>query len=174
MRVLSPRLKMLSDFLIEGSDVWDLCCDHGYLGEAALESGLFPRVHFVDRVPDIIERLRSRLNDRLDVSKHAVFYSVDAGEISEPLEGTVVLAGVGADRIRQIIGDLLRRQLLHAKRILICPQTKEESVGERYAFEIGLSDWKVSRYEVMEGSRRRVIFVWDRETSLPALPTHQP
>lgn len=150
---------MLRTFLIEGAEVWDLCCDHGYLGEAALESGLYPRVHFVDRVPAIIDRLRARLGS----PERAVFHAVDAGDSPGPVEGTVVLAGVGADRIRQILGDLVRRDVLRARRVLICPQTKEELVGEDFAASMGLTTWAVRRYAVMEGPRRRTIFVWDRD-----------
>ena len=41
--------------------VWDLCCDHGYLGLRVLHEALCDQVVFVDRVPHIMADLAARL-----------------------------------------------------------------------------------------------------------------
>ena len=55
---LSKRLTAVYENLIPNEDVWDICCDHGYLGAAAYKSTRFSNIYFVDRVPATIEKLK--------------------------------------------------------------------------------------------------------------------
>lgn len=104
---------------LPGEDFWDICCDHGLLGIAALRSSQFPRVHFVDRVPHIIEKLRRGLSTEKDVS----IYLIGAEELGEELRGTVVIAGVGGHNIVKILESWSSRGNLRASRLVLNPLT---------------------------------------------------
>lgn len=98
MNGLSVRLRALHDLAGDGCYdlAWDLACDHGFLGEALLDSGKAHRVHFVDQVPGIMSRLQARLDSRADACFHAV-----AAESLQPVSAgrqLVVLAGVGGEK----------------------------------------------------------------------------
>lgn len=158
MTSLSPRLQLLKSLLIEGQPVWDLCCDHGLLGHAALRSGLFPEVHFVDQVPAIIDKLRERWGTR----PGAFYHALDAARIAQEVHGTVVGAGVGARTLIAIVGGLEKSGFLRAQRLVLAPQKNEDVF--RAELERVLSEgWEFSeRLEVVEGGRRRSVFVWGR------------
>jgi tRNA (adenine22-N1)-methyltransferase len=122
---LSPKLQIIYDQLLPGEDVWDLCCDHGYLGWAALASGNFAEIHFVDRVAPIIENLKRQIIPH-DPTRKARFHALGAETLQEPLTGTVVIAGVGAYTAFEILEKLWKRDLLKAKRLVLSPQRDEQ------------------------------------------------
>lgn len=101
---LSPRLKLIFQYLDFKKDLWDIGCDHGYLGKYVLEIENAPRVHFVDRISHLVEALR----EDLGAYEQAHFYNEDAsipgclGEIT----GNLVIAGMGAKRMLDIIQSL--------------------------------------------------------------------
>lgn len=54
MPLLSNRLKLIFDQLLPGHAVWDICCDHGYLGSHAYrQSQDIISVNEKDRVREI-------------------------------------------------------------------------------------------------------------------------
>lgn len=147
--VLSPKLQLIYENLLPGEDLWDLCCDHGYLGQVALASNEFNQVFFVDQVPHIIEKLEARLRKEspksfdLDasepseveaslikqtylLSRKAHFRNVPAELLQESLFGNVVIAGVGAYTAFAIVKSLWERQFLQAKRLILSPQRDDE------------------------------------------------
>lgn len=125
MPALSKRLKLIFDQLIPGEPVWDICCDHGYLGLAAYESNRFSEVNFVDQVPQIIQRLEETFNQVVkDKDNHTrANFIARAGEhLSHQLNGNVVICGVGSYSIFQIVKSLQEKNLLKARRLILCPQ----------------------------------------------------
>ena len=104
---------------LPAEDFWDICCDHGLLGAAALRSGKFRRVHFVDRVPHIIEKLRRGLADE----KHAAVYLTGAEHLGAEITGTAVIAGVGGHNVVKILEHWKTRGNLRAKRLILNPLT---------------------------------------------------
>jgi tRNA (adenine22-N1)-methyltransferase len=60
---LTPRLQTIFNSLMLGKPVWDLCCDHGYLGLRCYLSKQFPEVHFVDQVEEIITSLEVKFRE---------------------------------------------------------------------------------------------------------------
>jgi tRNA (adenine22-N1)-methyltransferase len=126
-RKLTPKLQTIFDHLLPGEDVWDLCCDHGYLGRAALEAGTFGTVYFVDRVPHIIEKLQTEISAEERLRK-ARFRAADGGELQENLCGTVVIAGVGAYTAFAILKTLYHGNFLRAKRLILSPQRDEQKL----------------------------------------------
>lgn len=107
---LSKRLSSLFEQIPSGYDaIWDLCCDHGRLGMALLESGRAPVVHFNDRVASIMTDLKQQL-----VRFGAVNYQlhpVPAEQLQLPVQGRhlLVLAGVGDELSVRIITALCRQ-----------------------------------------------------------------
>lgn len=126
---LSRRMQLIFDHLLPGKPVWDFCCDHGYLGLNAYESGQFSEVHFVDQVPHIVEQLENRFQAeyfREDSFVLAGFHSRPGEDLLQPVSGTVVITGVGAHTILKIIQSLLENGLLSADRLILGPQRDEQ------------------------------------------------
>lgn len=100
---LGKRLKALFDAIPPGyEEVWDLCCDHGRLGLALLESQRAKQVHFVDQIDSIMVDLQDRL-DRYGATGYQL-HTLPAEKLvltpnTRPL---LVLAGVG-DEVTQAI-----------------------------------------------------------------------
>ncbi|MEX0624154.1 MAG: SAM-dependent methyltransferase [Saccharospirillum sp.] len=104
---LGTRLKALFDAIPSGYDeVWDLCCDHGRLGLALLESQRAPRVHFVDQVDSIMADLLTRLDQY--GAKGYQLHTLPAGQLELSTEGLplLVLAGVGDEVTQAIVSDV--------------------------------------------------------------------
>lgn len=118
---LTPRLQTIYGSLLPNEEVWDVCCDHGQLGLAALKSNQFPLVHFVDQVPEIIDSLpKGFLNAR--------YYPQPAEDLNIPLSGNIVIAGVGAHTILSSLNSWEAKGLLKAKRLILCPQKNLELI----------------------------------------------
>lgn len=109
---LGKRLTALFHAVPSGYDaVWDLCCDHGRLGMALIETGRTPRVHFVDCVNGIMADLDERLI-RYGATGYQL-HTVEAERLSLPAEGRhlLVLAGVGDESTIRILDSLTRSDL---------------------------------------------------------------
>jgi len=151
---LSARLELLLKQGLEGQDFWDVCCDHGYLGESALKSGRFRQVHFVDSVPHIIQSLKFRLENN-----EARFLALRAEELAEPLTGTVVLAGVGGFTIIKILQRWEEKNLLRAQRLVLNPLTHVKELEQ--FLEVWTSYREVERLFVREREKERQVLVLD-------------
>lgn len=128
---LSRRMQLIYDHLLPGKPVWDFCCDHGYMGLNAYESGLFSEVHFVDQVPHIIERLEQRFQNeyfREDSASQAFFHPRPGEQLGQAIQGSVVIAGVGAHTILEIVRSLTENGVLSADRLILGPQRDEEKL----------------------------------------------
>ena len=135
----------MANFMQEGLPVWDICCDHGLLGEYALRTKRFPEVHFVDQVPNILQKTQRRL---LRFSE-ARFHCVDATALAEPLNGNVVIAGVGGKKIIQILHSSQRRNLLRATRMILSPH-KDRPLIAMLAQDPNWQNWELSESCQME------------------------
>jgi len=104
---LGKRLKALFNVVADDYDsVWDLCCDHGRLGMALLETGRAPQVHFVDCIDSIMTDLAARLAQY--GARHYQLHCYPAEQISLPTTGKhlLVLAGVGDEVTLRIVQQL--------------------------------------------------------------------
>ncbi len=141
---------------IDGEDFWDICCDHGYLGEAALASGRFRTVHFVDRVPHIISNLKERLGE----NEGASFTVSCAEDLPGPLAGVIVIAGVGGHNIVKILERWGSGDDLVAKRIVLNPLTHAETLK---GFLLKWPAYVTARtINVQEKARSREILILER------------
>lgn len=163
---LSRRMQLIYDHLLPGKAVWDFCCDHGYMGLNAYESGLFTQVHFVDQVPHIIERLEQRFQSeyfRDDSVSQAFFHPRAGGSLEQPVQGSVVIAGVGAHTILEIVRSLIEKGVLSADRLILGPQRDEEKL---FVWLQNLPDFHYkSGSEILaidERGRNRKLLIFDK------------
>jgi len=165
MYKLSRRMQLIFDHLIPGEPVWDFCCDHGYMGLNAYESGLFPEVYFVDQVEHIIASLRARFEREYFRAEgaQAHFFPTPGGDVPVPLKGSVVVAGVGAHTIFSILKKLHGRGFLHASRLILCPQRDHEKLREFLAAENDFGyRGSLTLREVEERGRKRKLLIFDK------------
>ncbi|KYG67544.1 SAM-dependent methyltransferase [Bdellovibrio bacteriovorus] len=160
-------MQLIYDQLIPGNPVWDFCCDHGYMGLNAYESGEFPSIHFVDQVRHIIEQLERRFEQEHYIKDHSAqaFFLPLAGEdLLTPVEGNVVIAGVGAFTIERILRSISSRGLLRAKKLILCPQGRAEKLLQSlpeipdFDYEIGNEDCQID-----ERGRIRKLLIFNKK-----------
>lgn len=160
-RKLSARLQAIYQEMLVEEDVWDFCCDHGYLGLSAFESGNFKQIHFVDQAKHLIARLRAKYQL---LSDDLYFWDCAGEKISEVVKGNLVIAGVGASTAVEILKGLIESNLLEAKCILISPHKDEEdlrpeklqvlvpSILNRYNLQ--------AETKIPDGKRERPLFIF--------------
>lgn len=108
---LGKRLTTLFNAIPTGYDtVWDLCCDHGRLGMAVIETKRAPRVHFVDCINSIMTDLEDRLV-RYGATGYEL-HTTPAENLTIPAKGKhlLVLAGVGDELSQRIIDAIISHQ----------------------------------------------------------------
>lgn len=157
-------MQLIYDHLIPGEPVWDLCCDHGYLGLNAYESGLFPEVYFVDQVESIIRRLEQRFHQdhfRPESSSQAYFLSQRGEDISMETRGTLVVAGVGAHTICKIVEAVYGRGLLRAQKLIFLPQKDEKKLVNFLAEKQNFGYHRCNEhYSIVERGRTRKLLIF--------------
>ncbi len=166
---ISERLKTIYDQLIPNSDVWDFCCDHGYLGAAAYKSKNFKNIYFVDQVPTIIEKLKNRFQKYVydqSYQNEAVFICEDAKSLklknTLKITGNLCIAGVGGLTIIEILESLNKNNVLDADRVILGPHRDGDKV---LIFLAGIKSLQLAnKIEVIEKSRIRNILVFNRVT----------
>ena len=164
MPTLSKRLKLIFNQLLPDEAVWDLCCDHGYLGSYAYQSRLFSEVNFVDQVPEIIARLEHRFYHETAQSNNPTasrFIALPGENLNLELTGNVVISGVGSYTIFQILQALQTKNLLKAKRIILCPQNDVVKIDEIKKMPGFLYRQSQDIISVNEKDRVREIYVLD-------------
>ncbi|MGL1933881.1 MAG: tRNA (adenine(22)-N(1))-methyltransferase TrmK [Fibrobacterales bacterium] len=125
-------------------DVWDFCCDHGYLGKKALENNKFNTIHFVDRVYHITEELTAYLVDH----DNALVYNEDIRQKNLYVTGNLVFFGIGA---QSIIDMLLLQcpQPIEGVRLILCPNKNPETLRTYLAS----GNWKIVTDTLIEDNR---------------------
>jgi tRNA (adenine22-N1)-methyltransferase len=122
---LSQRLQALLDRCLPEQPLWDLCCDHGYLGLEALRTQRFATVIFNDAVEHVLADLRLRIPATTTTQDWRIICK-PAEDIAESLTGNVVLAGIGGEKIYKILLAHSARGTLNAQRLILCPEKDAE------------------------------------------------
>lgn len=122
---LGKRLKHLFASIPQDSNiVWDLCCDHGALGRAIIESRSDTHVVFNDIHPDIMARLSAQLT-RLQAKNYEIIIApAEAIDLKSIDNQTVVIAGVGDEQCIAILQALSLQTHSKKCRFIISPTTK--------------------------------------------------
>jgi len=160
-----PRLEFASSHLLPKLDVWDICCDHGYLGGAAYKSKKFKDIYFVDPVPTIMEKLQIKFNSfvlQSESKNRAFFLTLKAQEIEQQIEGNFCILGVGGELIFEILETLIRKNKLLAQRLILCPHKDEEWLIQQLQEHFPLHYKITLQTKVSEKHRERVFIILDK------------
>jgi tRNA (adenine22-N1)-methyltransferase len=162
---LSIRLQLVYDHLLAAEDVWDFCCDHGYLGGAAYKSRRFKDVYFVDPVPSIMDNLKNRFHTFVysaDNTSSAHFLVQKGETVTQEIQGNVCIVGVGGLMICDILKSLAENNRLQAKRLILGPHRDSEKIIEMLEKNDLFKKYKlVIKKDVMENGRQRDFFIFD-------------
>jgi tRNA A22 N-methylase len=121
---LSPRLETILGCIVPELPLWDIGCDHGHLGRAALERELCPEVHLVDRSPRVIAALRAVLEP---LPEGLRLWETDAAHERLPVTtGTMVLSGIGIWTAIRIITRQFAGAVPAGLRLVFACPVKEE------------------------------------------------
>ena len=156
-------MKTLVSFCKPDRELWDLCCDHGFIGLYAFTQDLFNHIHFVDKQPHIIDRLINLLNKANVPLESMSFHKIDASEIDQVIKGNLILAGVGGKLGVKILGRLYNKGHLQAHRVIFSPHSQEQDSLdqimklENFPYEL------MNSTRVIEAGRNRHIFVLERK-----------
>lgn len=111
MTTSSKRLKYLSSLVSHNKSViWDLCCDHGLIGESFIRKENIREVHFVDCVPHIVDKLEKRMTATSSDFK-CCYYALDAAKTpiyNSNLE-SVIIAGIGGYKLMDILSAMIEK-----------------------------------------------------------------
>lgn len=165
MSQLSERLQTAVNVLKPGYDVWDFCCDHGYLGGTAYKSEKFKNIYFVDPVESIIEKLEQRFRQYVFSEKNnsKVYFLKTQGQlINQIVTGNMCIIGVGGLLIYDILDQLSQKKLLKAQRLILGPHRDNEKLLRLIEKNILLHDYQLTENaSVIENDRTRVFYIFD-------------
>jgi tRNA (adenine22-N1)-methyltransferase len=165
MKPLGSRLDTIFDSLLKNQDVWDFCCDHGLLGLRVYRSQEFKSIYFVDRVPQIMDKLENKFKQRFLDPENLTNYQFilsDGEKVQQIVEGNMVIAGVGTPTTLEILKGLQSQGYLNAQRLILAPQNYHDR------FLLGMKEHLGSLFnltktlEVEESGRIRSIFIFDK------------
>ena len=138
-------------------DFWDVCCDHGKLGELALRSKEFKKIYFVDQVDHQIIKIQQKYP-----SPNVVSFALDASDIKIPIEGNFIIAGVGAFTINKIISSLFNNGFLSADLLILAPQKNPQDVLKPLLGNSNFPYVLSSEHTLIEKGRERWVKVYSR------------
>lgn len=150
---LSRRLATLLAAVRAGEPLWDLGCDHGLLGLFAVAEDRASEVVLVDRSAAVIAALREKVEAHVaDALRPRVSVRLaDAARLpAEPVSGTVVIAGMGADRIVRILDAFVAPNARAPLRLALQPEVR----GDRVADWLERSRFSLLRRETVEERAR--------------------
>ena len=137
---LSQRLQHIKAMITTPyTHIWDCCCDHGHLGLSLLDERRAETVHFVDVVPDLLDKIEQTLTqfwqgNREDWQVHCI----DAGALpvaqytQNKTENThlIIIAGIGGDLMMQLLDSLYLITVDYHVEFILCPVHHNYKVRE--------------------------------------------
>ncbi len=162
----SERLKIVFNHLNPRQNVWDFCCDHGYLGAAAYKSQNFGDIYFVDQVDTIIDHLKNRFHQYAYSENNpskATFICQSGESIDRDVTGTVCITGVGGTTIFQILSGISANGRLHPDRLILGPHRDNEKLLKLLSEHDDLKKFVLlKKIAITENDRLRELFIFDR------------
>jgi tRNA (adenine22-N1)-methyltransferase len=129
---MTQRLQALFSYCKRDLEIWDIGCDHGFIGKQALLENWPHKIHFVDQSKAVTRVLESELNQIQLPAKSAGFEILTQNGAQLNIKsGNVIIAGMGGHTMIEILDSLLLN--LHAKkslRFILCPNDHVISVRE--------------------------------------------
>lgn len=126
---LGKRLTALFNAIpADVTHLYDLCCDHGALGRAALETYTDSIVTFNDIHPDIMSRLNNQLVNLKASNFNISIMPAEQLTVSDQGKPCIILAGVGDEQCITILKSLLAQKLPRQTHFIVSPATKTHFV----------------------------------------------
>lgn len=164
---LSQRLQTIDQMITEPyGEIWDCCCDHGFLGAALLQRGAAETIHFVDVVPGLTLALEDKLTQLSSGPLAGRLWQVhcmDVAQLELPDNAgrqMVIIAGVGGDLTLEMVEAISRNHPDRELEFMLCPVHHIYKVRTRLAeLGFGLIDETLIEenrrfYEVLHLSNR--------------------
>jgi tRNA (adenine22-N1)-methyltransferase len=133
---LSKRLTQIESMVMPGyTHIWDCCCDHGLLGAELLSRQAAEHVHFVDVLPELIDRLTDKLQ-RFYLHLHAAWHTHCLDVAALPLgqysgKQLIIIAGVGGTLMTRFIQAIHQRNPTANIDFLLCPVHQEYGLRQQ-------------------------------------------
>jgi tRNA (adenine22-N1)-methyltransferase len=119
---LGRRLRALRDAVSDPyQEIWDLCCDHGFLGMALLDKQAANKLHFVDQLPVITEPLSKVLKQYPSQCYQVHTCPAEQISINAAKKTLVIIAGVGGETVIDILEALASHNTLSNVELLLSP-----------------------------------------------------
>ncbi len=111
LRNLDPRLKHLYDWCDNTSydEVWDLCCDHGRLGLHIKQRSPEQKVHLVDQVPSIIDKLKKQYPEAEQWGLDICLGNAAEIDLAANKKHLIIIAGLGGENLQAILVKILEQ-----------------------------------------------------------------
>lgn len=155
---MSDRIRRLAAFVRPHSVLYDLCCDHGYIGLTAWDQKPLAGLIFVDQSPNALRAVHEALRERqlsADPRVQVLTALAEHLQIDKERPSDFVIAGVGIRTIVTIIRELFPDGL-GPHRLIICPEKNSLELRSFLQTQrLGL----VAEDVVMEADRFREIMV---------------
>jgi tRNA (adenine22-N1)-methyltransferase len=179
---LRPRLTRVLSYVRSDEMLWDIGCDHGYLGMRALMEKNLTGLVCIDRSPAAINKLKHKMaleNLAPAVRDHVLrrlpdyerknirLVCADAATLpAEPVCGTVVLAGMGARSILRILNGFVFPNWLPQTQLVMLPNT------ERPLLEKTFIEKKIplSEESIDDGKRQFFLYRASRDSRADSAP----
>lgn len=162
-----PKISQRMQFFVEEAEphmpFWDFCCDHGYIGIAALLSKKFTDVHFVDQIPHIIERLKKLFEQSPDKQHSQNYFLHNCGgeNLDCEINGNIIIAGVGGRTIVSILKSIIMKKRLTAKKIILSPHLDIKIMEEFCREQLELHQYQlIKQVDINENNRIRPVYIW--------------
>lgn len=110
--------------------IWDCCCDHGYLGIALMhhfskQAEQPPQINFIDQVEHITQQLRTTLNapEYKNFQQRFQVITKDSGQLIFPptQNHCIIIAGVTTNGMLKQIKQILSNHPLQELDFILCP-----------------------------------------------------
>ena len=135
--MFSKRIEYINS-LVSKKRVYDLCCDHGFIGELSLKENRY--VTFIDQISDITEALNKNLLKKFDRSSFSVITS-SILEIKElESNSTIILAGVGSRLFCEFL-QYIHPMLDESHELIVCVHSNQHMTYKL------LNELKITRVE---------------------------
>src|SRR6476661_2613415 len=116
----SLRLTKLHSYHSTEENIWDIGCDHGYLGSSFKDSEIVKAIHLVDPSGPVIQNLK---DSYISVPNLKIHHQEGQYLFIDSNSNLIFIAGMGGKEIGEIISHLLP-QLDSTSKFVISPHRK--------------------------------------------------
>ena len=144
---LSDRLKKVYDLILPNQPLWDIGCDHGYVGLHAHRNRLCTEINLVDQSREVLHSTHLRITEWFPekTGEELRVWCLDAEREALPISsGTVVMAGLGTPTIVRMITNLFPENVPAEVRVVLA----STFTGERLRLRLMRLGWRLQHEEL--------------------------